>query len=357
MKSSDINITRFFSFRRVMIPVLLGLGVAFFLIYKNTDINVLSSVRWNSSSYFWLFIALLMVAFRDIGYILRLRHLTGNSISLKHSFQAILLWEFASALTPSVVGGSAVAFFIVHKEGIPLGKSTAIVMITALLDELFYLITVPVVLIFAQNYPLFSQNSYTVFGSTFSSFGLFLTGYGFMFFLAAFISFAVFIHPAGIRAFLTRFFSIRWLKRWKEGAVKTGNDLVITSREMKGKSFLFWLQAFGYTFFSWTSRFLFVNFLILAFMPVDSHLHIYATQMVMWVIMLISPTPGAAGLAELVFNDFLGIFLVAGFAPVLAVLWRIFSYYIYIIVGSIILPGWIARVFKKHHPSDSVSPE
>jgi glycosyltransferase 2 family protein len=82
-------------------------------------------------------------------------------------------------------------------------------------------------------------------------------------------------------------------------------------------------------------------------MPVDNHLHIYATQMVMWVIMLISPTPGGSGIAELIFNDFLGVFLLAGLAPVLAVFWRLLSYYIYLIIGSIILPGWLLRVFRK----------
>jgi glycosyltransferase 2 family protein len=353
MKRTEVNITRFFGFKRVIIPVLIGLAVAFFLIYNNTNIDVLSSIRWNNSSYIWLLFALLMVVFRDLGYILRLRLLTNKAISLRHSFQTIMLWEFASALTPSVVGGSAVAMYIIHKENIPFGRSSAIVMVTALLDELFYLISVPVVLLLAHNYPIFSNNTYHFLGTTLSSFGLFLIGYGFMFLLAAFMVFAVFIRPAAIKIFLLRLFSVRWLRKWKAGALKTGNDLIATSHEMKGKSFPFWLKAFGYTFFSWTSRFLFINFLILAFMPVNSHLHIYATQMVMWVIMLISPTPGAAGLAERVFNAFLKVFLVAGLAPVLAVLWRIFTYYIYLIVGSLILPGWISRVFKKHQSSET----
>jgi uncharacterized protein (TIRG00374 family) len=173
-----------------------------------------------------------------------------------------------------------------------------------------------------------------------------------MFVLAAFISFAVFIHPKSIKNLLLRIFSLKWLRKWKNGALKTGNDLITTSHEMKGKSFFFWTKAFGYTCFSWTSRFLFVNFLILAFIPIDSHLHIYATQMVMWVVMLISPTPGAAGLAEFILNDFLNVFLVVGLAPVLALFWRFFTYYIYLIVGSLLLPGWFSRVFKKTNISE-----
>ena len=69
----------------------------------------------------------------------RIRLLTDNKIKWRNSFDVIMLWEFASALTPSVVGGSAVALFIVNKEIKNIGKATAIVMITALLDELFYI--------------------------------------------------------------------------------------------------------------------------------------------------------------------------------------------------------------------------
>ena len=55
-----------------------------------------------------------------------------------------MIWEFGSAITPSIVGGSAVAFFIVSLEGIGVARSTSIVLITALLDELFYIIIAPI---------------------------------------------------------------------------------------------------------------------------------------------------------------------------------------------------------------------
>ncbi len=70
----------------------------------------------------------------------RIRLLTDKQLSWRNSFHVIMLWEFASSVTPpSIVGGSAVALFIVTKEGIKPGRATAIVMITALLDELFFI--------------------------------------------------------------------------------------------------------------------------------------------------------------------------------------------------------------------------
>ena len=86
-------------------------------------------------------------AIRDLGYMYRICLMTDKKVSWKNSFQVIMLWEFASALTPSVVGGSAVALYIVTKEIKNTGKATAIVMITALLDELFYIIMVPIIFV------------------------------------------------------------------------------------------------------------------------------------------------------------------------------------------------------------------
>jgi glycosyltransferase 2 family protein len=81
-----------------------------------------------------------MMVFRDLAYMVRIRMLTNRQLSWKQSMNVILVWEFASALTPGVVGGSAVAMFILQREKIALGKSTAIVLVTAILDNFFYIL-------------------------------------------------------------------------------------------------------------------------------------------------------------------------------------------------------------------------
>ena len=59
-----------------------------------------------------------MVVIRDLGYMYRIRVLTDKYLSWRKSFDVIMLWEFASALTPSVVGGSGIAIFILNREKI-----------------------------------------------------------------------------------------------------------------------------------------------------------------------------------------------------------------------------------------------
>ena len=68
----------------------------------------------------------------------------------------------------------------------------------------------------------------------------------------------------------------------------------------------------------------------------------------MGIILFASPTPGGSGLAEFIFSDFLGQYIQVGLAPSLALLWRLISFYPYIIIGAVILPRWVrAKVFNK----------
>jgi len=321
--------------------------VSLYLIFKDFNVKKYEGVHWGYSATMYLTIAIILMLIRDIAYMYRLRVLTDNKIRWKHSFQVIMLWEFASALTPSVVGGSAAAFYIVSKECHSVGKSTAIVMVTALLDEAFYIFMVPLLFIFVSTDQLFIHGQFNFFGmGELPTQLIFFFGYGFILILTTLISLAIFLKPELFKALLERIFNLRILRRWKSKASKTGDEIILTSKEMKGKPILFWLKAFGATFFSWTARFWVVNFLILAFVTGGDQLLIYARQLVMWVILLISPTPGGSGVAEYMLPKFIGEYM-GDFSNEIALVWRLISYYAYLIIGAIVLPVWLRRVYKK----------
>ncbi|MEG1556666.1 MAG: flippase-like domain-containing protein, partial [Bacteroidales bacterium] len=159
----------------------------------------------------------------------------------------------------------------------------------------------------------------------------------------------VFIAPQGVKKLLVALFSIPFLQKWRTGAAKTGDEIIITSKELKGKSFYYWFQAAFATFLSWTARFWVLNCLILALNP-DMPFHfgqqitIYAKQLVMWVILLISPTPGASGVAEISFAAFFGNEFPANLQAAVALLWRAISYYPYLFIGLIVLPIWLRKL-------------
>ncbi|MEE1221135.1 MAG: lysylphosphatidylglycerol synthase transmembrane domain-containing protein [Bacteroidales bacterium] len=349
---SEKNPLSLFSFKRILLPLLIGIGVAVLLILKDikNDSSAITDIliNWTWASTLFLFLALCFGVMRDLMYMYRIRLLSDKKLSWKQSFQVIMLWEFGSAITPSVVGGSALAFFIVSLEGIPVGRSTAIVMITALLDELFYIIITPiVVLVVGVSIAFNTDFRFTFFGNTFGELQIFFIGYGFMCLLTLIILVAIFFFPQGFKKLLYILAEKKLFRKIKDKTKKMGDDIVTSSQEFKGKGFVFWAKAYLCTVFSWTSRFLVVNCILLAFSPVGEHLLIFARQLVMWIILCISPTPGSSGVAEFAFPLFIGEFMPQGTHATIALIWRLFTYYPYLILGSLVLPYWTKRVFKR----------
>ena len=87
---------------------------------------------------------------------------------------------------------------------------------------------------------------------------------------------------------------------------------------------------------------------------------IFARQLIMWIMMLISPTPGGSGFAEFVFKEYLGSFIIgggAGVAIAMAIVWRLITYYPYLFVGVFIVPKWIGQHFGgRPKPSAASTP-
>jgi uncharacterized protein (TIRG00374 family) len=312
-------------------------------IYKiETLSDVLVSISWTEKTFFWIFIALLCMVGRDFFYMWRIRLLTNDKLTWKKSFSVIMLWEFASALSPGVVGGAAVAMFILNKEKIALGRSTAIVFITTMMDNLFYVMMIPVTFLFISSADLFPAS----YSGSQAIQVVFWTGYSVIAAAAVLLFIALFIWPSFSKKLLGILFSLPFLNRWKIRAIETGNDIVVTSKEMKQETFLSWLKVFLVTCGSWISRYLVINAILQAFLDLTLHDHalILGKQFVLWLFMLVSPTPGASGIAEYAFGELLVSFsastiLLAG----MAVIWRLISYFPYLFIGAWILPRFLRK--------------
>lgn len=332
--------------RNIIIPVVIGLGVTTFMLYGEMKEDTFDFLHWSATAVFWIFMSLVMMAIRDLAYMWRIRILTDKQLAWKDVFNVIMLWEFSSAISPSVVGGTGPAIFFLYKEGINTGKSTAIVLTAIFLDELFFIIMVPLLILFWGDRAFPSQD----ISFLSQAIGYFWIAYGIIFFYTMLLIYALFVNPYTIKKILSYFFLLPFLKRWRLSARKLGNQLIITSKELKGKPRQYWLKSFVATIISWTGRYAVINCIFLAFFfhqiaPID-HFLIYARQLTMWILLLITPTPGGSGVAEYVFKDFLGdIIPNIGWAVPLAIIWRLISYYPYLIIGSFILPSWLRKKF------------
>jgi hypothetical protein len=117
--------------------------------------------------------------------------------------------------------------------------------------------------------------------------------------------------------------------------------MIATSKQLRKCGLYWWTKAFASTMLSWCSRFLVVNALFLGFAPEADQLVILGRQLVVWIILMVSPTPGGSGVSEWLFTTYYGDLIVGGtaIAVVLSLFWRVVSYYIYLIIGVFMLPS------------------
>src|SRR5256885_1957548 len=99
------DVLRAFSPRKVLLPVILGLGVASYLLWVDFDKKAFSAIEFTWNSALWICIGFLMVGVRDLAYMYRLKVLTSEQLTWKQCFDIIMLWEFSSAVIPPIMGG------------------------------------------------------------------------------------------------------------------------------------------------------------------------------------------------------------------------------------------------------------
>jgi hypothetical protein len=339
---------------KIILPVLLGLAVVGWFIFNEINTEVLSKLILTWKSALWILVAWLCMIGRDLGYIIRIRILTDNEFTWRQAFRVIMLWEFTSSVTPSTIGGTAIAVVFIHKEGMSVGRSTAIVLATSFLDELYFVIMLPIILLIVGKAALFTTSLQGTGLSFLNELVLFtFIGYSIILLWVLLVGYGLFFNPEGIRKLIVGLFRAPFLRRWHYAAVKAGDDIVESSHELRKRNFSFWLKALTATFLSWTSRYWVANAVLVAFFVINDHFLIFARQLVTWIMMIISPSPGGSGLAELILSRYISDqipadALIAGsIALAIAIIWRIISYYPYLIIGVFIVPGWIERNFIK----------
>lgn len=333
-------------------PIAIGLIVVGYMLWRDFDPEIFSDIHFTWNTVMWLFLALFFMFGRDIGYIIRVRVLSNNQLTWLQAFRVIMLWEFTSAITPSAVGGTSVALIYVHKEGISVGRSSSIVLLTSFLDETYFIIMFPLLLVVVGRHAMFDITQTSgVIAQGLMTFAL--IGYSIKLVYTLLVSYGLFINPRGLKWLLVKVFRMRWLRRWSHAAASAGSDIVLSSYQLRRHNWRFWFKTGGATFLSWSSRYLVANALIMAFFSVNDHFLLFARQLVMWIMMLVMPTPGGSGFAEYVFSTYssdlieLPVEMQLGAATLIALLWRMVTYYPYLAVGAVIFPRWLKRHFGK----------
>ncbi len=335
---------------RIVIPALLGLAGVFYMLWRNFDPEEFKRIQWTSHVFFWIGMGAIAVLIRDFSYAMRLRALTNGELSWWKCIEVVIIWEFSSAVSPSAVGGSAVAFFILSQEKLSVARTVTIVTYTIVLDASFKLITMPIL------YAVFGPSILRPGAKTFADLGewgyLAVSFYIFIIVYCSVFAYGIFFGPHQMKKLLGWLTNNRLLQRFHERAIKLGEDLVTASQGLKEQSWKIHMQAIVGTSLAWIFRFLLISCLVMAFTPdlpltFKFQAELYARGQTLFFILMFSPTPGGAGIIELTFNGFLTDYVQSNtHATVISTVWRLMSYYLYLMLGALVVPNWIRKVFE-----------
>lgn len=366
---------------RIILAALIGLSVVIYMFVIDFDAEEFSKINFSKHVFIWISIAAFFMCFRHFCYMTRLRIITDGFFSWKKSFELVMMWEFSSAVTPTSVGGAAVAMFAIAQEKLSAGKTAMIVLYTVIVDTfsflsalLIFLLIFGPIMIQPESYDFQHLIAESEWGVPFIIAYTLMLVYGSAFF------YGVIINAKKLENVLMWICKLPFLRRFREKAIKITDDMDLASNELRKKQWTFHLGTYLSTLLAWASRFMVLNCLIIAFVAVSpnseiqSHYNefmqgqlglssfwqqvfIYARQQAMYVIMAVMPSPGGAGVAEYAFQTFhydyipteaTGIAAAGTLMVIMATIWRFFTYYIYLFIGAIVVPNWINKIIKRN---------
>ncbi len=331
---------------RVIIPVLIGLSGAVYLVYTKFDRRQFDAIVWDGRAWGLIACAFLLLLLRHLSYTMRLRAVTGYVFSWLKYLELMVIWEFSTTITPTSKGGPFVTLFTLSKEGVAPGKAASAIFYTIILDSGFFVLFLPILLWIYGSEMLFPPAS----GSRELALagGAFWATYSIMAGYWAALMILVFIRPKIAPVVMGWLGRAPVLKRWKSKFDQLGEEFATAAVELKGQPWSVHFQAIIGTLGAWTLKFAMINCLILAVAPqvhVDgfTQLFIYARMVAMFIIMAFTPTPGGAGIAEVMMPKFISDVVPPALGLVVALLWRGMAYYGYLIAGAIVAPNWIRK--------------
>lgn len=335
----------FIKFRHIIIPLIMSLGVVVWLVAKDISEIDLSKATFANFSIIALFFALGFITLRELAYMWRYKILTNGDLSWGQCFKVTMLCEFSSTITPSAVGGSSLAMVFMAREGIAAGRGTTITLITILFDELFFVVSCPLVFIFFDGATLFSTIAHSFATGIRLSFWII---YGIIALWTVVLFIGIFIRPRYITAVIMSIFKIKLLVKYRDKAMGFCRNLVEASDKAKLMPATTWVKCFAATAISWLSRYLMVCALFAMFGEGNNQFLVVARQSVVWLILMVTPTPGGSGVSEWLFTKYYSDMVSSvSIGLLLALSWRILSYYLYMIVGLCVIPAWLKK--KNRH--------
>lgn len=264
----------------------------------------------------------------------------GYNVSFIDALEIVLSSVFLASITPSSAGGEPLRVHLLSKRYMPVGKATAVVVTERLLDAIFILIVSPVAVYFLRHrLNNAGLDALLVLGA--------VTILGMIFLMVYSVKrpgkLANVIHMfSGIFSRFTGKTRIRNLPQRIEKEVEhfSESSHIYLNDGRKG---LFYGMTLTVIF--WILEFSLIPVLLLGLGSQPFILYAFATQVLLFILLIVPATPGSSGIAEFGATTLFSTFVPAYMLGVLVIIWRAFTFYINLLIGGLVS-------FKILHDSD-----
>ncbi len=317
------------SARQMAWPVLLSVAVVAVVVgvtYEPDTLRLMAGINWGV-----LALAFGMVGLRVLLGGLRLSYISHGHVSLLGGMRGAVAWDFMSAVTPSAIGGAPIASYYVAKDnGLPLGEATAIMLFSMLSDQVWFALSIPVILFATTQIDVFPPEVGAVGAGTLTVYFLFMMGW------AVFFAYATVIRPSILESVATWVVRFRWLRRFEDRVREEFVSLRERAEVLRGGSPRFFVTAFGLASGIWMARYLTVLLVALSVVPdLDAVTTLFRAAGMMLTTMVV-PTPGGSGGVEGLYVLWLGSVMPKELLGPTLLTWRMLAYYLFIAAGLVL---------------------
>ena len=276
-----------------------------------------------------LLAAAIVVAFARIGMGgWRLSQVSEGRLSVWSGTRGQLAWDFFSSVTPSVVGGGPVAaFYVARDEDLAVGESAAFMFFCVLLDQLWFLVAIPMLVLAAFAIDLLPDAAGTV--------GVWslLAYFGGLLIWAGLYAYATLVRPRLLVEVTDWCVRWRYLRRFRETVMPEMRSYFRRARHLGSRSPSFYAYGFVLTALTWIARYGLV-FLIVRSVHAADTLLLFARSAAMMLVGLIMPPPGGSGGLEGLYALLIGPLMPDALVAPTLLTWRLLGYYLFIALGA-----------------------
>jgi uncharacterized protein (TIRG00374 family) len=281
----------------------------------------------------------------------RLRQVSEGRLSIWSGTRGQLAWDFFSSVTPSVVGGGPVAaFYVARDEDLAVGESAALMFFCVLLDQLWFLVAIPLLVL-----ATFTINLLPDVAGAVGLWGL-LAYFGGMLAWSSIYAYATLVRPRLLVEVTDWCFQWPYLRRFRDTIMQEMRSYFRRARHLGSRSASFYAHGFFITALTWLARYALVVLVVRSVHAADTLL-LFARSAAMMLVGLIMPTPGGSGGLEGLYALFIGPLMPEALVAPTLLTWRLLGYYLFIALGAYLFLHQLQRMRADAAPAEAAKTE